>query len=180
MPEAFHELPWPDNPEGAPRRVGVEIEMAGVSLERMAEAIRAEFGGQVHCDSPFIARVCDTEQGDFQVELDARVLKDRAYRSHLRRLGIELDDSDEAALDRWLADAAGRLVPHEIVAPPMAASTLPRLDRVRHALQEAGRWAPSDRYSTRSGCSSTSRYTAPILSGSSTSCGPSCCCTRCW
>ncbi|WP_018175164.1 MULTISPECIES: amidoligase family protein [unclassified Thioalkalivibrio] len=138
MPERFHDLPWPDNPEGSPRKVGVEIEMAGVSLERMAEAIRAEFGGQVRCESPFVARVCDTDQGDFQVELDARVLKDRAYRSHLRRLGIELDDTDEAALDRWLADAAGRLVPHEIVAPPIPASALPRLDRVRAALQEDG------------------------------------------
>lgn len=138
MSEPFHDLPWPDSPEGEPRRIGVEIEMAGVSLEIMAEAVKAEFGGQIEPDSAFVARVRDTDVGDFQLELDARVLKDRAYREHLARLGIELDDSDKAALDRWLADAAGRLVPHEIVAPPIPVADLPRLDRVRAALQQAG------------------------------------------
>ncbi len=138
MSESFHELPWPANPEGEPRRIGVEIEMAGVSLETMAEAVQAEFGGHVESDSAFVFHVRDTDVGDFQLELDARVLKDRAYREHLTRLGIELDDSDEAALDRWLADAAGRLVPHEIVAPPIPVAALPRLDRVRATLQQAG------------------------------------------
>ncbi|WP_018865491.1 MULTISPECIES: amidoligase family protein [unclassified Thioalkalivibrio] len=138
MSEPFHELPWPANPEGAPRRIGVEIEMAGVSLETMAETVKDEFGGHIESDSAFVFHVRDTDVGDFQLELDARVLKDRGYREHLARLGIELDDSDEAALERWLADAAGRLVPHEIVAPPIATADLPRLDRVRAALQQAG------------------------------------------
>ncbi|WP_038052976.1 amidoligase family protein [Thioalkalivibrio sp. ALJ1] len=138
MSDLFHELPWPTNPDGEARRIGLELEMAGVSLDTMAETVQAEFGGQIDSDSAFVCHVRDTEVGDFQLELDARVLKDRAYRDHLARLGIELDDSDEAALDRWLADAAGRLVPHEIVAPPIAAADLPRLDRVRAALQQAG------------------------------------------
>ncbi|WP_018141450.1 amidoligase family protein [Thioalkalivibrio sp. ALJ7] len=138
MSDPFHELPWPTNPDGEARRIGVELEMAGVSLETMAETVQAEFGGHIDSDSAFVCHVRDTEVGDFQLELDARVLKDRAYRDHLARLGIELDDPDEAALDRWLADAAGRLVPHEIVAPPIAAADLPRLDRVRAALQQAG------------------------------------------
>jgi hypothetical protein len=138
MNPSFHDLPWGSNPDGDTRRIGIELEMAGVSLETMAEAVRAEFGGRVETDNTFVFRVCESEVGDFQLELDARVLKDRAYRDHLARLGIELDDSDEAALERWLADTAGRLVPHEIVAPPIPVDALPRLDRVRAALQQAG------------------------------------------
>ncbi|WP_019625983.1 amidoligase family protein [Thioalkalivibrio sp. ALJT] len=138
MSKSFHELPWNEGPDGKPRRIGVEIEMAGVSLEAMAAAVQDEFGGHIQYDNAFVAQVRDSELGDFQLELDARVLKDRAYREHLRRLGIELDDSDEAALERWLADAAGHLVPHEIVAPPVPAAMLPRLDRVRAQLQQAG------------------------------------------
>lgn len=138
MSTAFRQLPWPDAPDGRPRRVGLEIEMAGVPLDVMAEAVRAEFGGRVESGGAFVTHVRDTEYGDFQVELDARVLKDQRYREHLRRLGIELDDEDSAALDRWLADAAGRLVPHEIVAPPVPMTVLPRLDRVRAALQQKG------------------------------------------
>ncbi|MGM0552259.1 MAG: amidoligase family protein [Pseudomonadota bacterium] len=138
MSQLFHDLPWAYTPAGKPRRIGVEIEMGGIALETMADAVIAEFGGHLHTDDPFVFHVRDSEVGDFALELDARVLKDRAYREHLIRLGIELDDADEAALERWLADAAGRLVPHEIVAPPMPVAMLPRLDRVRAALQQAG------------------------------------------
>ena len=138
MSTPFRELPWPDAPNGRPRRIGVEIEMAGVPLDAMADAVRAEFGGHIESGGAFVTHVRGTEFGDFQVELDARVLKDHRYREHLRRLGIELDDEDSAALDRWLADAAGRLVPHEIVAPPVPMAVLRRLDRVRAALQRQG------------------------------------------
>lgn len=138
MSKPFRELPWPDNPDGGQRRIGVEIEMAGVPLDAMARAVHAEFGGHIERAGAFVTYVCDTEFGDFTVELDARVLKDQRYRQHLQRLGIELDDQDSAALDKWLADAAGRLVPHEIVAPPVPITILPRLDRVRAGLQQQG------------------------------------------
>lgn len=138
MSQPFHDLPWAHTHAGEPRRIGVEIEMAGVTLETMADAVIAEFGGHLQADDPFVFHVCDSEVGDFVLELDARVLKDRAYREHLGRLGIELDDADQAALERWLADAAGRLVPHEMVAPPIPVAMLPRLDRVRATLQQAG------------------------------------------
>ena len=138
MSTPFRELPWLDAPDGRPRRIGLEIEMAGVPLDVMAEAVRAEFGGRIESGGAFVTHVRDTEYGDFEVELDARVLKDHRYREHLRRLGVELDDEDSAVLDRWLADAAGRLVPHEIVAPPVPMTVLPRLDRVRAALQQKG------------------------------------------
>ncbi|ADH85027.1 amidoligase family protein [Desulfurivibrio alkaliphilus] len=138
MPANFRPLPWTTGPNGQPRQVGVEIEMAGVDLATMAQAVQAEFGGRVEYLNPFLSRVCVPEFDDFVIELDARVLQDRRYREHLRHLGIELDDEDSETLERWLAEAAGILVPHEIVAPPLPLAALPRLDRVRAALQQQG------------------------------------------
>ena len=138
MTTEFRALPWDTTDQGQPRRVGVELEMAGVDLATMAEAVRAEFGGRVEYHGAFLSRVCDTEFADFQIELDARVLQDRRYREHLRNLGIELNDDDNDTLDRWLAGAAGIMVPHEIVAPPLPLAALPRLDRVRADLQQKG------------------------------------------
>lgn len=138
MTTRFRELPWQQTSDGSPRRVGVEIEMAGVTQAVMAEAVRKEFSGTITVVSPFIAQVDDTEYGTFKIELDARPLKEQSYRDQLKRLGIELDAEDSATLDRWLADAAGQLVPHEIVAPPLPLEVLPRMDRVRAALQSKG------------------------------------------
>ncbi|TVP89245.1 MAG: amidoligase enzyme [Thioalkalivibrio sp.] len=138
MSTRFRALPWPDAPDGSPRRIGVEIEMAGVALDVMAEAVRAEFGGRIEGGGAFVTHVRETEYGDFEVELDASVLRDHRYREHLRRLGIELDEENSASLDRWLADAAAHLVPYEIVAPPVPMTVLPRLDRMRAALQRQG------------------------------------------
>lgn len=138
MTTRFRDLPWQHRADGGPRRIGVEIEMAGVAQDAMAEAVREEFGGRISTESPFVTHVHDTEYGDFAIELDSRVLKDRSYRAQLKGLGIELDAEDSATLDRWLADAAGHLVPHEIVAPPIPLDALPRIDRVRAALQKKG------------------------------------------
>jgi hypothetical protein len=138
MTPAFRNLPWTSAPDGHPRRIGIEIEMAGLELAEMAAVVQHEFGGQIEAGSAFVSWIRDTAFGDFTVELDARVLKDRRHREHLRRLGIELGEEDGAALDRWLADAAGRIVPHEIVAPPVPLEVLPRLDRMRAALQQRG------------------------------------------
>ncbi|HET98434.1 MAG TPA: amidoligase enzyme [Desulfurivibrio alkaliphilus] len=138
MPLKFRPLPWTTGPTGRPRQVGIEIEMAGVDLTTMAEAVRAEFGGRVEHHNPFRSRVKVPEFDEFVIELDARILQDRRYREHLRALGIELDNEDHETLERWLADAAGILVPHEIVAPPLPLSALPRLDRVRADLQQKG------------------------------------------
>lgn len=138
MSTSFRPLPWTTGPGGRPRQVGIEIEMAGMDLATMARAVQAEFGGRVEYLNPFLSRVCVPEFDDFVIELDARVLQDRRYREHLRTLGIELEAEDSETLERWLAEAAGILVPHEIVAPPLPLNSLPRLDRVRAALQRQG------------------------------------------
>ncbi|SFM52526.1 Putative amidoligase enzyme [Ectothiorhodospira mobilis] len=136
---AFQPLPEPLNPEGEPRRVGIELEMAGLSLEAIAGAITDLFGGEHRADSPFQQRVTGTRFGDFGLELDSDLLKRREYLDYLEKMGVEVDrDGRPHALETALSQVAGLVVPHEVVAPPVPHDALPELDRLRRRLQQAG------------------------------------------
>lgn len=135
----FQPLPWTETSDGEPRRIGVELEMAGIDAPAMAEAVMQEIGGRFDPDSAFSGRVLDTEFGEFRIELDAEILTSRRYLDSLRGLGIELEpgelrDNLEAALSRL----AGLVVPHELVCPPVPLEALPRIDAIRARLNTAG------------------------------------------
>jgi hypothetical protein len=135
----FEPLPWRENADGEPRRVGVEMEMAGIELDAIAEAVTATLGGRFEADNAFAGVVRETALGDFGVELDLRVLKSGEWRDSLRRLGINLEPGDfRDNLEDVLSRLAGIVVPHELVCPPVDQADLPRLDEVRHRLHAAG------------------------------------------
>lgn len=119
--------------DGEERRVGVEIELAGIELDDIAACIRDTFGGHVQRVSPCEQRVVGTGLGDFALELDL---------SYLKQLGREQSHGHSSELEQLateaLAAVAKNLVPFEVVAPPVAISQLPVLDRLVQALREAG------------------------------------------
>lgn len=55
--------PVPDNAEGRPRRVGVEIEFAGLPPRDTANLVKELFGGEVEVLSPHRLKVTDTRWG---------------------------------------------------------------------------------------------------------------------
>lgn len=135
----FESLPWSDDHAGKPRRVGVEMEMAGVDHDRMAREVIAVVGGRFERESAFTGTVRDTEFGDFGIELDARVLTSRSYLNSLKALGIEIEpgqlrDNLEDALSR----VAGLVVPRELVCPPVELAALAPIDEIRRGLCRAG------------------------------------------
>ncbi len=135
----FDPLPWTENADGEPRRVGVEMEMAGVEPERMAEAVTATLGGRYQAESAFSGTVKDTELGDFGVELDASVLTSRRYLDSLQSLGIEIEEGQARDnLEDLLSRVAGMVVPHELVCPPVEIESLPAIDAIRERLRRAG------------------------------------------
>ncbi len=135
----FRTLPWTDTPEGAPRRVGVELEMAGVEAPDIAQAVIDELGGDFELDSAFSGTVHDTELGDFTVELDVEILASRRYLDALSRIGIELEGGPvRDNLERLLSQVTGLVVPHELVCPPVPLAALPRIDAIRARLHDAG------------------------------------------
>lgn len=136
---AFQPLPNLDNYERRPRRVGVELEMAGLESDDLADAVIATVGGRFEPESPFSGTVHDTELGDFRIELDASVLTERRHLELLDRLGLSLDEGElRDNLESALSKLAGLVVPHELVCPPVALDALPQIDRIRARLHAAG------------------------------------------
>ncbi len=135
----FSQPPWTENYRGDPRQLGVELEMAGIRPEVLAECVKAELGGEIERDSAFLTQVKNTELGDFSIELDADVLLNRGYQEHLAELGIDIGQGQTRdQIESVLSRVAGLVVPLELVAPPVPWRELPRLDAIRQRLHSAG------------------------------------------
>jgi len=135
----FEPLPWHDGHSGKPRRVGVEMEMAGIDPERIAAEVVAAVGGQFESESAFSGTVRDTEFGDFGIELDAQVLTSRRYLDSLKAVGIDIEPGQlRDNLEDVLSRVAGLVVPHELVCPPVEVAALRRIDEIRRGLCRAG------------------------------------------
>lgn len=115
--------PRPTTDRGQPRRIGVELEFAGLTAPETAEHVRDLFGGRVETVSDFQVHVRETELGDFLVELDLRYLH-----------GGDPDDP----IRKVLGEMAATVVPMEIACPPVEIGDGPRLDLLRRRLSEAG------------------------------------------
>lgn len=120
---------------GAVRRVGVEIEFAGINVIEAANVVRDVLGGEAQHESVHRISVRDTDIGDVTVELDAQIV---------HASGDEAADGDpeideiKAKSREVLGHAVAVVVPTEIVCPPVDWSDLGRLDTVFDALRSAG------------------------------------------
>lgn len=117
----FAPLPRMRSADGDDRRVGVEIEFAGLTEEETARLAAAHLGGNVENDGSHRRIVNGTELGKIEVELDTAL---KAWG------GNRLVDAG--------LDAARGLIPVEIVTEPLDWPGLDRLDAFRDALRRAG------------------------------------------
>ena len=118
--------PRPERADGQPRRIGVEIEFAGLSVAVAAEATRKVFGGAVRATDTHRSVVENTAFGTFRIELDMSL----AHRA--------LDPDAQRKLRDAVVDLSSVVVPVEIVCPPMAWEAAHRLDDLRALLQRMG------------------------------------------
>jgi hypothetical protein len=114
-------LPDPFREDGKERRVGVEIEFAGLPEQETADIIQSVWGGTIDIDTPHDITVRNTELGDVKVELDVH-LRDKA--------GSYIADK----LLNW----SRAVVPVEIVTGPLTRAQLERIDPLIKALVAAG------------------------------------------
>ncbi|MGZ4995809.1 MAG: amidoligase family protein, partial [Methylobacter sp.] len=78
------------------RRVGVELEFSGLTLENIALLIREQFGGNVIANTPYESTITDTSLGDFKVELDFQYLKEKGrYKPDPEDFLAQLDEWSE-------------------------------------------------------------------------------------
>lgn len=131
----FRQPPVVHTREGAIRRVGVELEFSGLGIEAISRVVRDTLGGEIDPRSPYETLVCHARGGDYRVELDYQYLKDMGRRSRDTHSGLfELEQLSED----MLATVAKRIVPFEIVSPPLPVNELHVLEPLTQALREAG------------------------------------------
>ncbi|UYG00812.1 amidoligase family protein [Halomonas sp. GD1P12] len=131
---------------GQTRRVGVEIEFAGLPPQETAQLVQTLFGGELNVVSPHRLLVRDTRWGTFGIELDTQyahpdqaLVEDAhaddsewARQQHLRRVEFHRKTRE------LIGDMVTGLVPTEIVCPPVPWDELEALDKLFKALREKG------------------------------------------
>lgn len=119
---------------GEERRVGVEIELSGLSYEKLVKLAEKLLSGDAHAASRYVAEL-ETDLGKFTIELDSDPIKDLDLQDErlpesVRELGGQAMDVIDAA--------AEKIVPLEIVSPPLPFSTLERIETLCDELRKAG------------------------------------------
>lgn len=120
--------------EGLPRRVGVELEFAGLTAVEILDTVTARLGGEAHRETRFEYRITGGAMGDLIVELDAAYMKELARTAQQDESRSEL----ERLTDEALAGAAQVVVPWEIVTEPIPMDQVLGLEPVIAALRRAG------------------------------------------
>lgn len=129
--------PAMQNEKGEVRRVGFELEFAGLSVEAAGKAVQELFGGRIEKEGSFRAKVAGTELGEFSIEVDALLLHDRRYRKLLEEtdLGVDLSELGEP-LEKMVGWLAELVVPFEVTTPPVPLDELSRVDELRALLAQ--------------------------------------------
>lgn len=120
--------------DGPERRVGVEIELSGLGYEQLVGLSSKLLGGDSAQVARYVSEV-QTDLGAFTIELDSDPIKDLDLQDarlpeSVRELGVHAMSVIDAA--------AEKIVPLEIVSPPLPFSELERIEILCDELREAG------------------------------------------
>jgi hypothetical protein len=122
-----------DNREA--RKVGVELEFGGLTLERICEIVQRVVGGEIDQESRYAAVLNDTRMGKIKVELDAVLFTEFKLRGMLQGLPMAKDKRDLTDIvEEALASEARKWVPFELVFPPLPFDRVGELDEISKAL----------------------------------------------
>lgn len=125
------------NSQGNSRKVGFELEFAGISIMQTAQIVSSLFGGTIKQNNRYDVEIKDTELGNFRVELDARMLQKMARQDVFDTSVLNLEEgSIRKSVEEIIDKLAMSVVPIEIVMPPISLSEMYRLEELRRALQE--------------------------------------------
>lgn len=123
-----------NNQDGEERRVGVEIEISGLSYDSLVRLCGKLLKGEPHLTSRYVTRL-DTPQGEYTIELDSDPIKDLDLQDD--RLPDSIRELGGHAME-VIDAAAERIVPLEIVSPPLPLSELETMEELCNKLRDAG------------------------------------------
>src|SRR5690242_20479643 len=119
---------------GDRRRVGIEVEFAGVDIAEASLIVARLFGGEPEVIHRFRSVVRSADLGEWRIELDSKVLSEQRYKDMLLRLGVA--PSTAEAFEDVVEAVGRRWIPYEIVSPPLDLRDLDRTEALRRALRE--------------------------------------------
>lgn len=125
----------PHDAWGNPRRVGVEIEFGGLTLDETVQCVLDHCGGStVESPSP-VERIVETKLlGTIRLEIDDHALKELSRKDEVSG-ALNFWETQE---QRMRSAAAGWIVPVELVTQPLPIRRLRVLDSLVTALARAG------------------------------------------
>ncbi|MDG5767617.1 amidoligase family protein [Balneolales bacterium ANBcel1] len=130
--------PLMENMEGEPRKMGLEIEFSGLSIDRIVSLVRMCYGGTADAESEYKIKVRDTRLGDFTVELDWVLLQKMAKTDYFGKLGdeigVKIDARWQKRVEKLLATTAEPFVPYEVSFPPVPFDKIADLEELRKAI----------------------------------------------
>jgi len=123
--------------EGDTRKIGFELEFAGLGLDEAAEIIQSLYGGKITKTHRYHYQIAETQLGTFRVELDARILRKMAGDKTLEKWGLDFkDEQGNFTIGEIVDRVAKTVVPIEVVMPPIPMKETEKLEPLRAALQE--------------------------------------------
>jgi hypothetical protein len=113
--------------DGIERRVGFEIEFGHLSIDQTVEIIQKYFNAKTSSTSK-VEKSIHTELGEFKVEMDWQFLKEKSKNSNDNKID-------------WLSPIvyfSSKIIPLEVVCPPVKISELSKLDNLVAKLRLLG------------------------------------------
>jgi hypothetical protein len=136
----FLQPPLRHNGAGELRKVGFELEYAGLTLTKSAAIVLKEVGGVVDIINPYHYKIRDTRYGTFTLVLDFQFLVESGLEKWLHAIGLDqaLEKETIEAIERFIADLSETVVPYEISTSPLALDDLDVIETIKEALRKHG------------------------------------------
>lgn len=148
MAAEIRQPPWQHKTDGSLRRVGIELEMNGLSLDQLTEIAASFLGTEIQTDGRYQRRLIGDAAGEWILELDFNLLKTLGRESHNSG---DLKDEVKKTAEELLRLVAEPLVPLELVSPPLPLDRLPEIDKLFRTLRLAGAKGTSEKASNAFG-----------------------------
>ncbi|WP_201352618.1 amidoligase family protein [Hydrogenimonas urashimensis] len=136
----FHQPPILTNANGEPRKVGFELEYAGLTLVKSAAIVMKKVGGRIDVINPYHIKIRDTEYGTFTLVLDFQFLVESGLEKWLHTIGLDqaLEKETVEAIERFIADLSETVVPYEISTSPLPLERIGIIESVKEELRKHG------------------------------------------
>ena len=147
MPESPIQPAHTTTADGTPRRIGVEVEFAGLDCAPAAQIVAEVTGGKLQEVDRYRYLIEETGQGTYVVELDTQYVHPEEGGQAEERVQLESERLGRA-IEEGLRTAVGEVtrmyLPVELVCPPVGIAELSKLDEMTARLRQAGAMGTRD------------------------------------